>query len=167
VFDPTANIEFDDGIFIGCKALLSVMLPRNIQFIPQGFFYGCSSLTEIRIPVSVQRILENSFDGCTSLQSIEFSENVNFIGPSTLMNCKSLESAVIRSSNINSEDNVFQNCLLLSTIKTYPWLWPKLFASMKQHPEFIFKFYKKYQTQNIQFGMSNIQHPKKRERINK
>ena len=48
-------------------------------------------------------------------------------------------------------NNIFVDCPSLSVIKIYPWLWPKLFALMDGHPDFIFKFFRQYQTHIFDF----------------
>jgi len=146
VFVPTSNVELGYYMFRDCSDLRFVTLPHNLRSIPAGFFYDCTSLAHLQIPVSVTEIEVRAFRG-SGLRSVTISENVRQISWAAFRDCAFLERITFRSTNIYLHNAIFVNCPLLSTIMIAPWLWPKLFASMKEHPEFIFKFLRHYQTQ--------------------
>merc|ERR1712238_365561 len=105
-------------------------LPPKLQIISWCCFSNCQALTNIRIPLSVEKIGMNAFSD-SGLRSIEISENVNQIGEGACQNCLFLERVTFHSStNLILANDIFDNCPLLSVITMYPWLWPKLFASM-------------------------------------
>ena len=73
---------------------------------------------------------------CEKLTSIDLPENMHLLGENAYNLCTSLRSMTIRcaSSNIEFGPNVFQNWEAISTIRMYPWLYPKLFRAMRYHP---------------------------------
>lgn len=179
VFHPTANINFQFSIFFKCTNLRSVTLPsQNLQRIPNAFFYGCSSLEEIRMPTSVQEIGSHAFKR-SGLRSIDLSENIHRIGFEAFCDCTSLETVTMRSSSSSSslriDGNMFKYCPSLSIIRTYPWLWPAIFAHRlndddtdedddynhdeeeddnDDNVDFIFKFFSQYHTHIFDFVSS-------------
>jgi len=149
-------VELEHSIFSRCTGLQSVTLPQNMQSIPDLFLERCSSLTKIRIPKSVKKIGRKAFSGCTGLRSLDLPNTVNTISSFAWSGCDSLECVTIRSDR-NSPDmtighGIFINCSSLTTIRVYPWLWSKLFASMNDHPEFIFAFFQQYHKHILNFG---------------
>jgi hypothetical protein len=113
-------------------------------------------LTDIQIPSSVERIGKNAFLG-SGLLSIKISENVHQIGSEAFRNCSSLKKVTIHSTNLDLANGIFVDCPPLSMIMIAPWLWPKLFVSMDEHPEFIFKFFRQYQTQIFDFQIIGVE----------
>jgi len=125
----------------------TIILPPNVRSIPRMCFMNCMSLTHIRIPPSVQWIEEEAMKR-SDLRSIEIPDTVREMGREACSDCALLERVTFHSSsNLTMANNIFANCPLLSVINIYPWLWPKLFASMNKHPEFIFRFFRHYHTQ--------------------
>merc|ERR1712238_75399 len=137
-------------MFSGCPSLRIVTLPQNVRSIPVRFLRGCISSTEIHIPESVELIGEGALEG-SGIQSIEIPKNVHQIGVAACRNCSFLERVTIHSTTLTLANNIFSKCPALSVIMIAPWLWPKLFASMNVRPEFIFKFFRHYQTQIFDF----------------
>ena len=128
-----------------------ITLPPNLRSISKNCFRNCQAFTTIQLPFSVKEIAKHAFRG-SGLRSIHFSENVNRIGPEACQDCLFLKKVTFHSStNLTMANNIFANCPSLSIILIYPWLWPKLFASMNGHPEFLFQFYRQYQTQIFDF----------------
>ena len=149
--------------FSNCMDLQSVRLPQTLITIPSSCFLGCGKLTDIPIPKSVQRMQGWSFADCKSLRSIDLSENVDELGARLFRNCASLESITIRSSssNIQFGDHFLIWCPSLSTIKVYPWHFPKIFRAMKYvnncsltdavvSASFIYNFFHKYHHQILE-----------------
>mmetsp|Transcript_48299 Transcript_48299/g.53800 ORF Transcript_48299/g.53800 Transcript_48299/m.53800 type:complete len:321 (-) Transcript_48299:520-1482(-) len=151
VFAPrTTNIELGLFMFRDCSDLRFVTLPPNLRLIPRGCFQGCTSLTHFHIPESVEEIEGDALYG-SGLQSVTISENVRRIRWAAYENCAFLERVTIHSTNVTMPHNIFANCPLLSVIKIYQWMWPKVFASMKGQPDFIFKFFREYHTKIFDF----------------
>ena len=140
----------------------TIILPPNLQSIPESCFYDCKSLTHIRIPPSVQQIGERALNG-SDLRSITIPETVNQIDEAACSFCWFLERVKFHSStNLMMANNIFNYCPVLSVIYIYPLLWPKLFASMQGHPDFLFKFFRQYHTQIFDFKTPVVRRPLQR-----
>ena len=156
---PEHILEIHRFAFINCFKLRSVRLPKSLRAIPEGCFVDCFALVDIPLPQSVRVIGPGSFKYCKKLTSVDFPETFLRLGESAYASCTSLESVTIRcasSSNVQFGPNVFQDCTALSTIRMYPWLYPKLFAAMEQHPrDFLYKFVREYQHQLEQYRVQS------------
>jgi len=162
----TSIVELGHSIFACCTDLRSITLPQNLQVIPDWFFQGCTSLIDIRIPVSVVQIGHGAFYD-SGIKSIKIPDNVLRIGKDAFSG-SDLQSITIHSSNLNMANNgIFGNCPSLSVINMYPWLWPKLFALMDGHHDFIFKFSRQYQTHILDFEIIDGKRRGKRSRYTK
>ena len=64
--------ELGDAVFCGCDSLRDVILPKDLEVIPEAAFQVCKSLESITIPESVLRIEPWAFSGCDKLQNIKF-----------------------------------------------------------------------------------------------
>ena len=128
-------LEIHRMAFYYCPKLRSVRLPKNLQVIPRGCFQKCTELTELPLPQSVRELGGYSFLCCRKLTSVDLPESIHLLGEEVYSCCTSLKSITIRgaSSNIEFGRNVFQGCFAVSTIRMYPWLYPKLFAAMEEH----------------------------------
>ena len=129
-------LEIHRAAFYYCPKLRSVRLPKNLQVIPRGCFQKCTELTELPLPQSIRELGGHSFLCCRKLTSVDLPESIHLLGEEVYSCCTSLKSITIRcaSSNIEFGRNVFQGCFAVSTIRMYPWLYPKLFAAMEQDP---------------------------------
>ena len=142
-------LEIHRLAFYYCIKLRSVRLPQNLQAIPEGCF-SKTELTELSLPQSVQELGRLSFQCCNKLTSVDLPESIHLLGEKVYSYCRSLKSITIRgtSSNIEFGRNVFEGCLAVSTIRMYPWLYPKLFEAMEEHPrDFLYKFVRESQYQ--------------------
>ena len=145
----------------------TIVLPPKLRSISKYCFYYCKSLTTIHIPDSVQQIEECALSG-SGLHSISIPENVQQIDWEACSECSSLERVTMHSSNnLNLANDIFANCPVLSVILMYPWLWPKLLASMNNHPDFIVKFFRQYQTQIFDFETLDLRLLRRLRRDNK
>ena len=66
--------------FMGCKTLVSIILPMGVTEICDGAFCGCAALEEVVVPDSVTKIGKQAFAGCTALKSISIPNSVEKIG---------------------------------------------------------------------------------------
>ena len=147
VFAPTTNVvEVGCYMLSGCSNLRFVTLPHNLRSIPHGFCQDCTALVRIHIPDSIEEIEGYAFNG-SGLWSLEILGNLHRIGFMAFDGCSSLKKVVIHSTDLNLASDIFANCPSLTVIMIAPWLWPTLFNSMNGHPEFIFKFFRQYNTQ--------------------
>ena len=166
----TTVVELEDGIFEDCGELLSVRLPQNLTVIPEGCFYGCCSLIDVPIPGTVRTIQYLAFKNCGALTAVNLPESVIAIDWEAYCGCSSLVSVTIRSSTntVQVGRNVFGDCPSLSTIKVYPWHFPKIFEAMNKDPSFLYKFFHQYHHQILdeeaEVGMVTQQHRNGRRR---
>lgn len=63
-------------IFVDCKALTRVALPKHLRRIPDACFENCVNLTEIDIPYTVETLTLYSFYGCRNLREIRWKGHV-------------------------------------------------------------------------------------------
>jgi len=136
----------------------TIILPPKLRSISGRCFEDCKSLTHIRIPASVQSIGEDALNG-SGLRLVEIPKRVQQIRSRAFKNCTYLERVTIYSTNLNlgpGKTNIFVNCPRLSTIMIAPWLWPKLFVSMSEHPQFIFQFFRHYHTKILDFETPDV-----------
>lgn len=66
----------DQEIFVDCKALTRVALPKHLRQIPNACFENCVNLTEIDIPDTVETLTLYSFYGCRNLREIRWKGHV-------------------------------------------------------------------------------------------
>ena len=69
---PSGVTEIADGMFEGCKALVSVTLHDGIVSIGNRAFYDNVKLRSIVLPKSIGSIGEEAFYGCEILADITF-----------------------------------------------------------------------------------------------
>lgn len=61
-----------NGMFKGCAALRTAILPSTLTKIGSDAFKGCASLTELTVPASVEKAGSGMFRGCTALRALTF-----------------------------------------------------------------------------------------------
>lgn len=125
VFCPssvTGKFIVEKGVGLGvyafdsCSKLTEIVLPEDIESIPEGAFRNCSSLTKLVIPEKVLTIGLLAFGGCTSLESIVIPDNVTMLGANTFMNCESLTSVTFGKGLSALTANCFNGCTSLKEI---------------------------------------------------
>ncbi|MBQ5972736.1 MAG: leucine-rich repeat protein, partial [Oscillospiraceae bacterium] len=94
---PDGVFEVGEGVFSFCRALKSVTLPDNPDFIaiPDDMFYGCSALTDVVLPESLYRIGANAFGGCKSLETLALPASLTEIGNFAFSGCTSLTDLTV------------------------------------------------------------------------
>ena len=95
---PYGITKISDGLFYGCKELVSVKAFDGVTSVGSGSFSGCTNLTTASIPNSVTFISSGAFNNCTRLQSIQIPNSVTSIGDNAFFNCTSLTSLVFPDS---------------------------------------------------------------------
>ncbi|MBP3322392.1 MAG: leucine-rich repeat protein [Clostridia bacterium] len=98
-----------EGQFEGFESIVSVTLPKGLEYIgyatfsgtsitsiviPEGVkeigshaFYECSELTDVTLPQSIERLNERAFQGCESLTDLTLPSNLKYIGKYALSGC--------------------------------------------------------------------------------
>ena len=84
--------------FNSCTMLESVVLPDDMERLPEQTFIYCYSLKSITLPKNLKAIGEYAFYGCEHLKEIVLPDSVRVIGYDAFGLCKSLESITIPSS---------------------------------------------------------------------
>ena len=111
----TGLTSIENGAFICCESLASIIIPNNVTSIGDEALKGCISLTSVTIPNSVVSIGEHAFFDCPSLTSVTIPESVTRIG-----NCafgwSAITSINIPASVTNLGTEYFYGCDNLTTI---------------------------------------------------
>ena len=63
-----------NNIFLGCKKLSSIIIPKGVKTIGNNAFSGCVGLKSVTIPQSVTGIVSGAFYGCDNLKDIHLSD---------------------------------------------------------------------------------------------
>ena len=111
----TDNGWGDEGCFMGCSNLTSIVIPNSVTVVGDLAFQDCSSLTSIYIPNSVTTIGENAFE-FSGLTAVNIPNSVTSIGISAFNGCESLVSVTLPDALTTIEENVFGGCLSLTSI---------------------------------------------------
>lgn len=69
-----------------------VVLPENLEKIPEGAFSNCMRLEKIYLPDGVLEISENAFENCINLREIRFPESLGHIGENAFSGCYGISS---------------------------------------------------------------------------
>ncbi len=129
----------DDRAFEGCRKLLAITLPEEMNTIGINAFKKCSMLKEITIPNKITEIPTSCFYGCTSLEEVILPSSITKINDYSFYQCESLNTITLpNNTNIIGEGS-FEGCLNLKSItfnefveeigqnafKSTPWLTDK------------------------------------------
>ena len=116
IYMPSSIIGFDRAAFTGCKKLITMQMPDNLEIVGETAFYGCEALKELSLPNSVLNIERAAFSDCTNLVEISFPQSIKIINEAILRNCVSLKNITIPSQVTSIGNAAFYNCTSLSTI---------------------------------------------------
>ena len=109
------------GPFRGNTRLLTITLPRSIDYIQSYAFAGCSSLKEIEIPGKVGGNLGSyCFYQCTSLVKVKINQGVTKLSSNSFRGCTSLVSIEIPDTIGSMVDACFYGCTSLVEVIMYP-----------------------------------------------
>lgn len=144
----TGVTRFDDT-FLGCSALMELIIPDNIHYVGNSAFESCTNLQSLEFPVSLDTLgarafancsslleaeLSNctrlsvipalAFESCTNLQTVTFPPSLERIGASSFAGCVTLNSADFEDCDSLTEisDGAFASCTKLKTVKFPPSL---------------------------------------------
>ena len=196
---PTTLLIIDRSAFSLCTALKGpLVIPPNVTFLGKSVFYECTSLNgQLIIPPNVTFFGELSFATCASLTSVVFQPSITAttlgIGDGCFFNCTGLVSVdlsgrtdelendvfryctslnhiTMRATNVRFGTHVFLGCSSSLSIEAYPWLYPKIFASMNLNPSLIYQTFHQYhhrilgEAKIADDGVVTRQHPNGRRR---
>ena len=122
--DFLTKIVLPDGVvelqgsnnFRGCRCLENIVLPGNMEMIPDCAFAGCESLQRIVLPGNLKSLGRMVFDGCKSLTSIEIPAGVSFVERDAFSNCSNLETIILGENTELRGYLLKESCPKLSTI---------------------------------------------------
>ena len=108
--------EIPDGLFAGCAALESFVIPDSVTKIGANAFAGCASLQDVVIPDGVTTIGVRAFDGCSGLASVTTPDSVTSIGDYAFEDCVALTEIIVRDSVIDIGIDAFTGCTNLTNV---------------------------------------------------
>lgn len=90
---PDDLTEIPEGLFAGCKGLVSVVIPASVQRIREGAFFGCTDLcrVEFQRDSNLTAIEAYAFSDCISLQKLELPGTVSHLGAYAFAGCAGLQ----------------------------------------------------------------------------
>lgn len=113
------------------KAMLSIILPDNVEAIGAYTFHNCINLESIVLPEGLKRIesgstsawinnqhygTAGSFSGCLSLKSILFPSTLEGVGNYAFYGCNRLQKAEFKEGTTSIGSFAFANCTSLNDI---------------------------------------------------
>ena len=63
-------MSIEDGAFMDCSKLQSIVIPDTVTFIGDYVFEGCTALTSAEFGSGLQSIGADIFSGCTALKTV-------------------------------------------------------------------------------------------------
>lgn len=113
--------QIEEGAFEECTSLKSVELPdsliniENDYYNYNGAFASCTSLADIKINNGLINIGRGAFYN-TAVKSIDIPATVKSIDDGAFENCRYLQSVTINGNIVQINDELFQNCILLTNV---------------------------------------------------
>lgn len=115
--------EIGSKSFIRCINLENIVLPEGLKRINDGYtydnygaFYGCTSLKTITFPTTLERIGSQAFRECSSLKRVEIKNGLSSIGQDAFAYCSRLKDIILPSTLTNCEAGAFSSCTALEEI---------------------------------------------------
>ena len=109
--------------FYSCKSLQNIILPNSLKIIGEdngvdsgGVFSGCTALESIIIPANVVYMGKGSFIACSSLSEVVILGELNSLNPLMFSACVNLTSIVLPKSLRVIEYKVFNDCRKLKKV---------------------------------------------------
>ena len=101
-------------LLTGCS---NTVIPASVEEIVIWAFCKCKDLTEISIPSGVTVINMGAFENCTGLKSVEIPKSVVHIHDCSFGDCTNLSSVTVGGRPVIIDEEVFDHCLALRTLK--------------------------------------------------
>lgn len=116
-YDYTKDNSISSSMFRYLTNLVSITLPKSINYIGSYAFKGCTRITSIIIPEGVITINAGAFSGCIKLSQITIPQSVTTIGNSAFYQCFELTNITLPPNITSISDNTFQECKKLATLE--------------------------------------------------
>lgn len=113
---PSSVSKLGKGVFENNKAVKSIEIEANLNFIPAGTFDGCTNLETVVLPNSITSLGQQCFENCESLKSVNTLPNLKYIRLWAFRGCSSLASFIIPESLIAIGRDAFDGCKGLKSI---------------------------------------------------
>ena len=99
-----------------------VKIPDYVSVIPNGMFFGCKRLLSVDIPATVTRIEAHAFQNCVRLKSVCFAHGsaLESIGAYAFAGCGSLPEITLSNSLQSIGRGVFAGCWNLRSVAFSP-----------------------------------------------
>lgn len=99
--------EIGNYAFANCVSLRHILLPQNIETLPQSVLNGCSSLSELDLPEGLRTISHYALGFCPSLKEVRVPSTVTEISPLFVSGSTGIESLTVAEGNTiyRSENN--------------------------------------------------------------
>lgn len=113
-----------NDMFYERKALLGIILPKNVEKIGSKSFTRCINLENIVLPEGLKRIDDSyesysnygAFYGCTSLKSVTSPSTLEYIGDYAFSQCTSLKKIEMKSGLSSIGQHAFAYCNRLKEV---------------------------------------------------
>lgn len=105
--------------FADSDNLIAIIMPTELETIPDSSFIGCKRLKRISIGTKTKKISDFAFAECTNLRNIILGDNLQIIGRGALWNCKNLESVIIGENIQEIGEDCFRGCENLMRIDSH------------------------------------------------
>ena len=96
--------------FMGCRALVKVVLPESVTSIGEGAFAICTQLREVNIPAAVTALPSSCFGQCQALDSIVIPAHIQSIGRMAFYGCKKAQRILLSEGLQSIGDMAFFDC---------------------------------------------------------
>ena len=104
-----AVVGVSDKAFYKCPYIVSLSLPKDLEFIGNNAFAWCNALKRIAMP-SVVKIGNRAFMGCGRLSEIKFGPALKWVGDKVFAYCTSLVAIRFPDSMEYMGESVFEGC---------------------------------------------------------
>ena len=116
------------SLFENRRALLEIVLPKNVKTIGNGAFANCINLDSIALPEGLLRLEDGYYDNyssnnnlgcfenCNTLVSVTFPSTLTDIGECAFEGCSSLRSITMGDGLVKIGEGAFANCYSLENV---------------------------------------------------
>lgn len=114
---PDGVRVINEGAFLGCTNMESLILPEGVEQISQKAFWGCVGLRRISLPKSLRKIGLCAFRECGSLEEIDVPEGVTEMGDAVFRGCEGLIRVTLPDSLAEMGTSTFSDCFYLKEVR--------------------------------------------------
>jgi len=97
-----------------CKALKTVVFPREARVIGENAFEGCTGLESMDIPEGIERIDHYAFYRCTGLKTLSLPSSLRYVGKK--VNAAPMDMMFGGLNGAGFDENIFSGCTSLEEI---------------------------------------------------